>query len=53
MKAIAGGHQAVVEVMLTNRKVTEEVQYQKTLLEWAIENGHSVLIKVKVIALLH
>ena len=51
MKAIAEGHQAVVEVMLANYKVTEEVQYQKTLLKWAIENEHSVLIKVRVISL--
>ena len=48
MKAIVEGHQAVVQVMLENCKVTEKVQHQKTLLEWAIENEYSVLIKVKL-----
>ena len=47
MKAIANGHQAVVKEMLTYHcKVTEKVQPHKTLLEWAIENEYSVLIKV-------
>ena len=48
MKAIVECHQAVVQVMLENCKVTEKVQHQKTLLEWAIENEYSVLIKVKL-----
>lgn len=47
MKAIANGHQAVVKEMLIFQcKVTEKVQSHKTLLEWAIENEYSVLIKV-------
>ena len=47
MKAIANGHQAVVKEMLVfHCKVTAEVQPHKTLLEWAIENEYSVLIKV-------
>ena len=47
MKAIANGHQAVVKEMLVfHCKVTEKVQPHKTLLEWAIENEYSVLIKV-------
>ena len=47
MKAIANGRQAVVKEMLTYHcKVTEKVQPHKTLLEWAIENEYSVLIKV-------
>ena len=46
MNAIAEGHQAVVEVMLDYCKVTDIVQHQKTLWKWAIQNDHSVLIKV-------
>ena len=48
MNAIAEGYQAVVIAMLHYCKVTEMVQYKKTLLEWAIQNDHSVLIKVKL-----
>ena len=46
MNAIAEGHQAAVEVMLDYCNVTDIVQHQKTLWEWAIQNDHSVLIKV-------
>ena len=47
MKAIAKEREAVVKEMLKYQcKVTEEVQHRKTLLEWSIENEHSVLIKV-------
>ena len=47
MKAIANGHQAVVKEMLVYHcKVTEEVQHDKTLLKWAMENEYIVLIKV-------
>ena len=47
MKAIANGHFAVVkEMLIYNCKVTEKVQHQRTLLEWAIENEYSVLIQV-------
>ena len=53
MKAIANGHFAVVKEMLNyNCKVTEKVQHQRTLLEWAIENEYCVLIQVRLVCLL-
>ena len=53
MKAIANGHFAIVkEMLIFNCKVTEKVQHQRTLLEWAIENEYSVLIQVQPVCLL-
>ena len=53
MNAITNGHFAVIKEMLVyNCKVTEKVQHQKTLLEWAIENEYSVLIQVQLMCLL-
>ncbi|XP_065884360.1 transient receptor potential cation channel subfamily A member 1-like isoform X2 [Dysidea avara] len=46
MRAIESGHLQVVKGMLMfGYKVHQHVNRQKTLLEWAIENNHSILIK--------
>ena len=47
MTAIAHGHKSVVRVFLENGcRADVTVRHQKTLLEWAIENGYNVLIEV-------
>ena len=47
MRAIACGHQSVVEMFLEfGCSVDSVVRHQKTLLEWAIENEYNVLIEV-------
>jgi len=49
MRAIACGHESVVKAMLTfGYQINKNVTQHKTLLEWAIENEYSVLIKVFV-----
>jgi len=49
MRAIACGHESVVKAMLTfGYQINKNVKQHKTLLEWAIENEYSVLIKVFV-----
>ena len=48
MRAIACGHLSVVKMFLEfDCKVDSIVKHQKTLLEWAIENGYDVLIEVQ------
>ena len=48
MRAIACGHLSVVKMFLEfDCKVDSIVRHQKTVLEWAIENGYDVLIEVR------
>jgi len=49
MRAIAGGHQSIVKMFLEfGCKVNLRIRHQKTLLEWAIENGYNALIEVQI-----
>jgi len=49
MRAIACGHQSVVKTFLEfGCEENLMMRHQKTLLEWAIENGYNALIEVQI-----